>query len=89
MALLDPEARADHLLSFGHDPLHVPGRKGQTLGLGGHILQWSGIRQWMDVVRQHVDAPDSTNEDMTDVGKWVPVMEALLLTRLGRSGATG
>ena len=64
-------------------------RKGQTLGLGGHILQGSGIRQWMDVVRQQVDAPDSTNEDMVDVGKWVPVVEAFLLTRLGRSGATG
>jgi hypothetical protein len=64
-------------------------RHGQTLGLGGHILQWSGIRQWMDVVRRQVDAPNSTNEDMTDIWKWVPVIEDLVQKRLGRAAATG
>jgi predicted NUDIX family phosphoesterase len=62
-------------------------RKGQTLGLGGHILQWSGIDQWIDVLNEQVQAPDSTNEDMEDAWKWVPVVEDLVQKRLERIGA--
>lgn len=88
MALLDPAARVEHLLSSRHDLLRLPGPERPDPEARGHILQWPGIRQWMDVVRQQVDAPYSTNEDTTDGGKWVPIVEDLLLTRLGRVGAT-
>ena len=60
-------------------------REAQTLALGGHILQWSGIDRWMDVVSQQVQAPSSTNEDMTDVWKWIPVVESLIQKRLERT----
>lgn len=59
-------------------------QQAQTLGLGGHILQWSGLKQWLNVIRQQVEAPDSTNEDMTDVGKWFPMVEGLVENRLAR-----
>ncbi|KAK8130810.1 hypothetical protein PG984_007248 [Apiospora sp. TS-2023a] len=57
-------------------------RQTQTLGLGGHILQWSGLEQWIDVVRQQANAPNSTNEDMTDACKWFPVIDDLVRNRL-------
>ncbi|KAK8029399.1 hypothetical protein PG993_010690 [Apiospora rasikravindrae] len=62
-------------------------RQTQTLGLVGHILQWSGLEQWIDVVRKQADAPNSTNEDMTDVCKWFPVIEDLVRKRLKRADA--
>ncbi|KAK7994229.1 hypothetical protein PG991_015817 [Apiospora marii] len=62
-------------------------RQTQTLGLGGHILQWSGLEQWIDVVRKQAEAPNSTNEDMTDVCKWFPVIEDLVRNRLKRAEA--
>jgi len=36
----------------------------QTLALGGHILQWTGIEQWIKVVSNQRKYPDSTNEEM-------------------------
>ncbi|KXX81132.1 ATP synthase subunit alpha [Madurella mycetomatis] len=36
----------------------------QTLALGGHILQWSGIKGWMQVVLAQIRNPAITNEDM-------------------------
>lgn len=37
----------------------------QTLAVGGHFLQWSGIMQWLRTMkRQHID-PDTTNDEMT------------------------
>ncbi|RYP44743.1 hypothetical protein DL769_011497 [Monosporascus sp. CRB-8-3] len=36
----------------------------QTLALGGHILQWSGIERWTQVVRAQMRNPAITNEDM-------------------------
>ncbi|KAK8851787.1 Lysine-specific demethylase 2B [Apiospora arundinis] len=64
-------------------------RQTQTLGLGGHILQWSGLEQWIDVVRKQAEAPNSTNEDMTDACKWFPVIEDLVRKRLKRGDAPG
>ncbi|KAK3375809.1 hypothetical protein B0T24DRAFT_523517 [Lasiosphaeria ovina] len=36
----------------------------QTLALGGHVLQWSGIQRWMQVVLAQMKNPATTNEDM-------------------------
>ena len=36
----------------------------QTLALSGHILQWTGIEQWIQVVINQRKYPDSTNEEM-------------------------
>lgn len=64
--------------------------QGQTLALGGHVLQWTGIERWANVVSRQVEAPDSTNEDMTDIGKWIPVLEELVRKKLERiANATG
>lgn len=60
-------------------------QEAQTLALGGHILQWSGVDRWMDVVSQQVEAPGSTNEDMADVWRWFPVVENLIQKRLERT----
>ncbi|KAK2598210.1 hypothetical protein QQS21_005687 [Conoideocrella luteorostrata] len=62
-------------------------RKSQTFALGGHILQWSSIAQWADVISAQLDFPDSTNEDMTDAWKWVHVVTHLLQKRAERVGA--
>ncbi|KAK7928602.1 hypothetical protein PG985_005600 [Apiospora marii] len=67
-----------------------PGRRYsflRTLGLGGHMLQWSGLAQWIEVVREQAEAPNSTNEDVTDIGKWFPVVEDLVRKRLKRASA--
>ncbi|KAL3952379.1 hypothetical protein ACCO45_012322 [Purpureocillium lilacinum] len=39
-------------------------RSEQTLGLGGHILQWTSIRSWLEVVADQMRNPRTTNEDM-------------------------
>ncbi|KAK3364015.1 hypothetical protein B0T25DRAFT_57010 [Lasiosphaeria hispida] len=39
-------------------------RDGQTLALGGHILQWSDVRRWMQVVLAQARHPAITNEDV-------------------------
>lgn len=59
-------------------------RQSQTLGLGGHLLQWSGIAQWMDIVSGQLDFPDCTNEDMRDAWKWIHVVKDLLQKRIER-----
>lgn len=57
----------------------------KTLALGGHILQWTGVDQWAETISKQALNPDSTNEDMSDVWKWIPVVESLLRKRLQRS----
>ncbi|KAK0702940.1 hypothetical protein B0T26DRAFT_617216, partial [Lasiosphaeria miniovina] len=39
-------------------------RQHQTLALGGHVLQWSDIRRWMQVVLAQIKNSAITNEDM-------------------------
>jgi len=39
----------------------------QTLMLGGHVLLWSDIDRWIDVINIQKRRPESTNEDMEDV----------------------
>jgi hypothetical protein len=40
-------------------------RGSQTPGLGGHILQWSGIQQWLHNAVTLIKKPRITNEDIT------------------------
>ncbi|KAK4194276.1 hypothetical protein QBC40DRAFT_38091 [Triangularia verruculosa] len=56
----------------------------QTLALGGHVLQWSDITRWMQVVLAQMARPAITNEDM----KWsttrlVRVVARLVAARIG------
>jgi hypothetical protein len=41
----------------------------QTLALGGHILQWTSIRKWLEVVADQVRNPQITNENMEETVK--------------------
>lgn len=45
-----------------HFVFRVPSR--QTLALGGHVLQWSGIQRCMQVLLAQMRNPAITNEDM-------------------------
>ncbi len=55
----------------------------QTFALGGHILQWSSIDQWLEVVVGQVNNPEITNEDMKpDVSKYVEVVKGLVENRI-------
>ncbi|KAI1909480.1 hypothetical protein LOZ65_006529 [Ophidiomyces ophidiicola] len=53
--------------------------KGQTLMFGGHILQWSSIEPWMEVIIAQIKNPDITNEDMeSSVGKHIEAVADLV-----------
>ena len=39
-------------------------RTPQTLALGGHVLQWSGIKRWIRIVLAQMANPMITNENM-------------------------
>jgi hypothetical protein len=39
-------------------------RDHQTLALGGHVLQWSSIQHWIQVVLWELKKPATTNEEM-------------------------
>lgn len=58
-------------------------RRGQTLALGGHILQWSGIERWITVVRDQMRSPQITNEDVEwSAPKYVRVVADLVANRV-------
>ncbi|KAH8903830.1 hypothetical protein BR93DRAFT_901405 [Coniochaeta sp. PMI_546] len=58
-------------------------RHGQTLALGGHILQWSGIERWITVVRDQMRSPQITNEDVEwSAPKYVRVVSDLVTNRV-------
>ncbi|KAH7358125.1 hypothetical protein B0T11DRAFT_283738 [Plectosphaerella cucumerina] len=62
-------------------------RSSATLALGGHVLQWSGISDWIDIISKEVEFPNSTNEDVDDAWKWVPVIEHLVQMRVNAMSA--
>lgn len=67
-------------------------RAEQTFALGGHILQWSGVDRWLEVVIAQMKNPEITNEDMgQSASKYVSVVKELLKSRVqaGRKGGTG
>jgi hypothetical protein len=54
-------------------------RNRQTLALGGHILQWSTIDRWIQVVRAELKNTDATNEAMEETApKLVHVVAQLV-----------
>ena len=58
--------RPGQTVFFGSGTVHYVFRlkHAQTLALGGHILQWNGIEQWMKVVLDQMRHPHITNEEM-------------------------
>jgi len=64
----------------------------QTFALGGHILQWSGIGRWLQVVIAQRKSPDITNEDIEpSASAYVHVIKGLLSNRIraGRDEEVG
>jgi len=58
-------------------------KREQTLALGGHVLQWSGIERWIEVVSAQMNNPHITNEDMEwSAPKYVRVVADLVEKRL-------
>lgn len=57
-------------------------RSEPTLALGGHVLQWSGIERWLQVVAAQMQNPHITNEDMEwSAPKYVRVVARLVEAR--------
>ncbi|KAH7021585.1 uncharacterized protein B0I36DRAFT_334812 [Microdochium trichocladiopsis] len=60
------------ILKPGQSVFFMPGtihfvfrvRQHQTLALGGHVLQWTDIRRWMQVMLAQITNSAITNEDM-------------------------
>lgn len=42
-------------------------RESQTLAIGGHMLQWSNTRRWLEIIELQLRYPNSTNEDTTQM----------------------
>jgi len=58
-------------------------RDPQTLALGGHVLQWSGIERWMRIVLAQMANPMITNEDMEQSAlMYVHAVSKLVETRI-------
>lgn len=83
---------------FGPGTIHFVFRvqSHQTLALGGHVLQWSGIQRWAQVVLAELKHPAITNEKMNrtapkllrDVEKLVQAKEEQgRVEELGGAGA--
>ncbi|KAL8367055.1 hypothetical protein RB599_010966 [Gaeumannomyces hyphopodioides] len=55
----------------------------QTFALGGHVLQWPGIKRWLKVVVAQLKNPEITNEDMaSSAPKYVQVVKRLVANRM-------
>ncbi|KAL8366290.1 hypothetical protein RB595_004861 [Gaeumannomyces hyphopodioides] len=55
----------------------------QTFALGGHVLQWSGIERWLEVVVAQLKNPEITNEEMaSSAPKYVQVVKRLVANRM-------
>ena len=63
-------------------------REARTLELGGHVLQWTGVSRWKDIIQRQTTCQDSTNEDVVNVGKWLSTVECLLGKREERMRAS-
>jgi hypothetical protein len=65
-------------------------RPSQTLALGGHILQWSGIERWIRIVLAQMANPMITNEDMEQSAPmYVHAMSKLIETRIAEERIEG
>lgn len=55
----------------------------QTFALGGHVLQWSGMERWLEVLIAQINNPDIVNEDIGSVApKHVQVVKELVRKRI-------
>lgn len=64
----------------------------QTLLVGGHVLRWSRIESWMEVVLAQLRFPNTTNEDLQpSVRAYVKAVAQLVSEQLslGRSDELG
>lgn len=58
-------------------------RDTQTLALGGHILRWNGVCDWIDTLMNQLEHPDMINEDMDDTArKYVASVKKLVKQRI-------
>ncbi|KAH6690124.1 hypothetical protein EV126DRAFT_445459 [Verticillium dahliae] len=65
-------------------------RAPQTLALGGHVLQWSGLERWMAIVLTQMRNPSITNEDMgVSAAKYVGVVSRLVVAKVNEDRANG
>ena len=66
---------------FGEGTIHFVFRTrgNQTFALGGHILRWTGIERWLQVVTAQIRNPRITNEDVKwSATKYIPAVEKLV-----------
>jgi len=63
-------------------------RNHQTLALGGHVLQWSGIQRWIQVVLWELKNPATTNEEMNRTSPKLVRMVAKLVSAKVNDGRT-
>ncbi|EFX03349.1 hypothetical protein CMQ_5399 [Grosmannia clavigera kw1407] len=64
-------------------------RSEHTLALGGHILQWTGIERWLQIVAAQMRNPHITNEDMEwSAPKYVRIVARLVEMRLRNGRVT-
>ncbi|EEY17081.1 conserved hypothetical protein [Verticillium alfalfae VaMs.102] len=65
-------------------------RAPQTLALGGHVLQWSGLERWMAIVLTQMQNPSITNEDMgISAAKYVGVVSRLVAAKVNEDRSNG
>ncbi|KAB5533524.1 hypothetical protein GE09DRAFT_1227534 [Coniochaeta sp. 2T2.1] len=58
-------------------------KRGQTLALGGHVLQWTGIERWISVLCDQMRNSSITNEDVEwSAPKYLRVVSDLVKNRL-------
>jgi hypothetical protein len=59
----------------------------QTLALGGHVLQWSDIQRWLQVVLWELKKPAITNEEMKMTApKLIHTIEELVRAKVNEIG---
>jgi hypothetical protein len=60
----------------------------QTLALGGHILQWTGIEQWLQTAIAQAKNPSITNEDIRESASQYASALSRLVTARSKDGRT-
>jgi hypothetical protein len=73
---------------FGPGTIHFVFRirERQNLALGGHVLQWSGIQRWIEVILSELKNPAITNEEMKETApKLVRVVTELVKAKMNEA----
>lgn len=61
-------------------------REEQTLALGGHLLQWTALERWVQVILYQLKNPNITNEDLGNAPlKYVRTARKLVDNRMANS----